>query len=258
MGGFHYNDADIVLTDYFPIKEDQIHTDIADYLTTVQVEWGNHFDFLLNEKIEKLKAKLEKHEKVAEMLEWMFLILEVVAMIAGAPMVFRAIIIKIPKAVFSVMALKDMQEDELKGTKAIFGLIELSADSLTNLRLWIGARATLPATLPPAPDGEGRYSLFLDEKFIGRSEETEELVNYAVLAGNVGDKVEIGDEETNLPVGIGLITKNGIEWVPESVAGNFQNLDESETRSLAASLVGDDGIPWWLVAIPLAVVVVAT
>ncbi|MCK5553044.1 MAG: hypothetical protein KAJ09_07865 [Deltaproteobacteria bacterium] len=258
IGGMNYNDPDIVLTQYFPTTQEKIQGDIAYYLTTVQKEWEAHFEILLNEKIEKLKKEMEAHEDVAKVLKWTFLLLSVLAMIAGAPVLFKIIVVKIPKAVFSVMALRNMQKDELEGTKDIFGLISLSADSLDTLRLWIGSKAPLPPELPPAPDGEGRYALFIGDVFIGRADDTEELVNYAVAAGKVGDKVELGDEETNSPIGIGLITKEGIEWVPESVAGNFQNLDNDETRSLADSLVGDDGFPWWLVGVPIAVLVASS
>jgi len=258
-GGYQFNDPSLVLTDYFPTTVENIQGDIAFYLTTVQEEWEEHFGILLNEKIEKLKAKIKAKEKAIKVMKWYFLVISLMALAAGAPAVFKLIVIKIPKAVFNFMALKKMNKEELRGTKDIFGLIEMTEDNLVDMRLWIGSKATLPPVLPPAPGGEGQYSLFIQEIFIGRSDATEELVNYAVLTGRVGDKVEIGDEYTNLPVGIGLITKEGIEWIPENVAGNFQNLGDSETRSLAASLVGgDEGIPWWLIGIPIAFVVAAT
>ena len=62
--------------------------------------------------------------------------------------------------------------------------------------------------------------------------------------------------------GVGVITddpENPIEWMPESLAGKFQNLSGSERSDIADSLTKKRGeIPWWLIGVPIAALVVSS
>ena len=255
--GLPYYDPELAMTPYFPRTVEEIQAEIASYLVRAEDEFIEHFGIMVREKIEKLKKKLEKAEKVGEVLMWAGLILTVVSLASGSPMIFNVVVTTIPMLALNYAALKNVSDKTLEGTKAIFDLLDFTEDNMETLRLWIAERADLPAVLPPSPGSEGKFSLWIDEKLVGSGDTVESIIAYAVSVAKEGQKIEIGNEETNSVSAVGLMKEDGkIEWMPESFAGKFQNLGRTERGNLVKSLSEKGGIPWWIIGVPLAALLV--
>lgn len=125
---------------------------------------------------------------------------------------------------------------------------------METLNQWITANAVVKPYVPPAPSGGGTYTLWINASFIGKDEEMSSLIAYATHVTKVGDTVEIGENDE--VIGVFLRRKEELELIPEEAAAKMQLLTHSQTKEIANNLDGTKDIPWWLVALPVAGVII--
>ncbi len=252
--GMLYNDARLAASPYFPKTQKEIEKNIANYLYDNQEGFIDHFVIVSEEYIQEQQEKLAAKQKAQERLGK---VLEVFSLLMSAlpgPGWLTTILFDIPKTAFEVYSVRKFGKEQLKTQEKVMEVLGFAPHDMETLNQWITANAVVKPYVPPAPSGGGTYTLWINASFIGKDEEMSSLIAYATHVTKVGDTVEIGENDE--VIGVFLRRKEELELIPEEAAAKMQLLTHSQTKEIANNLDGTKDIPWWLVALPVAGVII--